>query len=512
MPDSAQPAHWDDVVVGGGSSGAALAARLSQDPGRRVLLVEAGVERLAEPHASYPLGMAVLSGYNWEYSAYLGSEPRGRSGPYGVGKLLGGSSAVNGAIALRGLPADFDGWAAAGNPEWTWESVLPYFRTLESDADFAGADHGGDGPIPVRRPAPDAFDPVSLAFLKACAEQGLPEVADMSGGAVGAGPLPSNERDGRRVSTAEAYLDPASARPNLTVWTRSEVSRVLFRGGRAVGVEAVRDGRPVRAAADRVALCAGGINTPLVLERSGVGDARRLRRLGVPVVADLPGVGEDLADHVATVLWAVPRPGVCRRGVPWHQVMARLADPDGVPGLGVFLASNVTEETIPEIARVSGDRIAVVLSAMLLNPASRGAVHASGATVRDAPVITLGLLSRPSDVARLMDGTRLLWELIRSPSLAGEIQDVLLWNERMVREPERLRRAVSRFATPMWHPSGTARMGPADSAASVVDQRFRVYGTEGLRVVDSSVMPSPLLSPMNLSCVMLAERAAAWLA
>ncbi|MFI2620624.1 GMC family oxidoreductase [Streptomyces sp. NPDC018584] len=511
MPEVAKTDHWDDVVVGGGSAGATLAARLSQDPGRSVLLIEAGVERLGAPQDAYPLGMSVLTGHNWEYSAYTGVEPKGRQCPYGVGKVLGGSSAVNGAIALRGLPADFASWAAAGNPEWTWENVLPFFRALETDVDFKDGTHGSEGPVPVRRPATDEFDPVALSFLRACEEHGIPRVADMSTGAVGAGPLPSNARDGQRISTADAYLDPALGRANLTVWTRTKASRVLFDGARAVGVRALREGRPVEAMADRVMLCAGGINTPLLLERSGIGDGRRLHALGVSVVADLPGVGEGLADHVASVIWALPEPGMCREGVPWHQVMARVMGPDGVPGLGVFLASNVTEETIPEVGKVSEDRIAVVLSAMLLNPDSRGTVHSSGGP-DDAPVITLGMLSEPSDVARLMAGTRLIWSLLKSSAMSGTLREVLLWTERMIQDEDRLRKSVSRFATPMWHPSGTARMGPADGALPVVDQYFRVHQVENLSVVDSSVIPSPLLSPMNLTCIMLAERAAAWLA
>ncbi|MEU9653906.1 GMC family oxidoreductase N-terminal domain-containing protein [Streptomyces sp. NPDC048110] len=512
MPEDTWLQHWDDVIVGGGSSGATLAARLSQDPQRSVLLLEAGVDRLGGPEDSYPLGMSVLSGYNWDYTAYMGTEPKGRRGPYGVGKLLGGSSAVNGAIALRGLAADFDSWAAGGSPEWAWEAVLPYFRALETDADFTDSAHGSAGPVPVRRPAIDEFDPMALAFLDACKEQGIPHTADMNTGAVGAGPLPSNTRDGRRISAAEAYLEPVRHRPNLGVWTRTEVSRVLFEGNRAVGVEALREGRPAQVRADRVTLCAGGINTPLILERSGIGGSRRLASLGVPVVADLPGVGEDLADHVATVVWAVPRPGVCRKGVPWHQVMARVAHAGGAPGLGVFLASNVTEETIPEVGKVAEDRIAVVLSAMLLDPASRGAVHVSGAGPDDPPVITLGLLSERTDVERLMAGTRLLWSLLNASAMTQTLRQVLLWTERMVQDEERLRKAVRRFATPMWHPSGTARMGPSGDASSVVDQYCRVHQVERLRVVDSSIIPSPLLSPMNLSCIMLAERVAAWMA
>ncbi|MGX1887243.1 GMC family oxidoreductase [Streptomyces sp. NPDC055287] len=513
MADHDRSSGWDDVVVGAGSAGAALAARLSGHGGRRVLLVEAGVERLAEPAASAPLGMAVLSGYNWDYSAFVGPAPRGRRAPYSVGKMLGGSSAVNGAIALRGLPADFDGWAAAGNHEWAWDAVLPYFRALEADADFEGAEHGRDGPVPVRRPAPCDYDPAAVAFLGACRAHDLAEVADMNAsGDPGAGPVPSNERAGRRVSSADAYLCLGPGTPGPTVWTRTRATRVLLSGSRAVGVEVVRDGGLTRVHADRVTVCAGGVNSPLLLERSGIGDARRLTEAGVVPVVDLPGVGADLADHAAVMLWAQPRPGVCRKGAPWHQVMGRVGPAGASPDLALFLAGNVTDDSIPEVGSVMDERIALAVSVMLLDSRSRGSVHVSGPSPDAEPVITLALASEPRDMERLMAGVRLARSLLSSPQMAEVLEHVLLWTDPLVSDDSRLRRAVSRFVTPLGHVSGTARMGPDDDPMAVVDQYGRVRQLENLRVADASVMPSPLRATPNLSCIMIAERVAAWMA
>jgi choline dehydrogenase len=393
---------------------------------------------------------------------------------------------------------------------------LPYFRKLEADADFTGEEHGSHGPVPVRRSAPDTLDPMATGFLEACRERGIPLVEDINVSDVGASRLPSNERQGRRVSTADAYLESARARPNLGIWTGTTASRVLFDGDRAIGVEVLRDGHRVRVHADRVTLCAGGINTPLTLERSGIGDPERIARLGLPVVAALPGVGADLADHAALVIWGVPQPGSCRPTAPRHQVLARVASGlahtgpyDGGPDLALFLAGNVAARTVPDIARITDADTLVALSTMLLAPASRGSVHASGPWPDDRPTITLGLATDPTDVTRLMAGMRLLWSLLDTEQLSSHVREMLLWTRRMAEDDIRLRRAVSRFTTPMWHPSGTARMGPSTSGSAVVDQRCRVYGTDRLRVVDASVMPVPLRAPTNLSCIMLAERMAA---
>jgi choline dehydrogenase len=501
---------WDDIVVGAGSAGAVMAERLSALPGRRVLLLEAGDRA---PHTR-PLGRATLQGANWEHTAGTGAGAGRRTFAYPLGRALGGSSAVNGAIALRAVPEDFDAWAAAGCPEWSWERVAPWYAAIESDADVKGAGHGTDGPVPVSRVARSDWDPVATAFLDACRDAGLPWADDLNAPPAGpadcVGAVPSNARGGVRVSTAEAYLDPARTRPELTIRTGAHAHRVLVRGDRAIGVEYARNGRPATAHADRVVLCAGGIGTPLLLSRSGLGPAARLTAAGVEPVHDLPGVGANLSDHPVVTVWAVPPDGVSRPGAPWHQVMARLATGGGAADIGLFLAANMTEVAIPVVAGILRGRPAAAVSAMLLAPDSRGSVALRSADPDAPPVIDLALAAETTDRERLVLATRRLWELLRSGPLARAMGRVLLWTDRMVQDDAMLRASVTKFVAPMCHPAGTARMGPSQDPMSVVDQHGRVHAVPNLLVCDASVMPVVPSAPSNLTCIMLATRVAAW--
>jgi choline dehydrogenase-like flavoprotein len=500
---------WDDIIVGAGSSGAVLASRLSEQPDRQVLLLEAGSDRDTAERPQ-PVGKPVLTGANWDYDAYVDTEG-GRQFAYRVGKVMGGSSAVNGALAMRGLPADFDGWAEAGNPDWAWERVLPYFTRLEADADFKGPEHGTSGPLPIKRLPAAELNELADAFLRGCRALGLPDLPDVNSGPdIGVGPLPTNTVGGRRMSTAATYLAHARGRPNLTLLDNCHVTAVRFAGQRVTGIEMLRDGRSRWVRAGRVALCAGAVNTPGILQRSGIGDAGRLTALGICPLADRPGVGENLIDHPAVAIWALPKPGICEDGRPWHSAIARLAVDGPEADLTLSMLNNVATADVPMIGTLLGGRMAVTVAAMLLSPLSRGKVFLRDSAPDAKPVIVLGLACAPEDMKRLITGTRLAWSVVRSTPFAELVDRVVIWTDRMVSDDTMLGKSIERFVAPQWHPVGTARMGPATDNLAVVDQHCRVHGVDGLWVADASVMPTIPRAPTNLSCIMLGERAAEW--
>jgi choline dehydrogenase-like flavoprotein len=489
----------DVAIVGGGTAGCVLAARLSEDPGCKVCLIEAGPDLRAAMPPEIRSGWRPTRSCDWGYVA----EPDGYGNARQVprGRLLGGCSSTNATFALRGSPGDYDAWAAAGNPGWSFDDLLPYFVRLESDVDFGDQPwHGDSGPIPIRRYGPAELTQVGAAGLEALEALGLDTVADHNApGAVGAGPTPVNCLDGNRISTALAYLPAPGERDNLTIRCGAEAADVVMDGIRAAGVRLLSGGE---VEADLVVLCGGAYASPALLLRSGVGPASELEALGIEVRVDLPGVGHNLADHPSVSL-TLPY-GNDAQPEPLFQVVATLHSPQtgaaGPPDLQLVVFGPYEPD---------GDGPSTFMcAAALLKPRSRGTVSLRSAAPSDSPRIDLGYLGEDVDADRLVEGLARVEALTAHPAIRAlcgprEPGPVALPRDRMER-----RDWVRRNCWTYHHAVGTCAMGPASDRAAVVDATGRVHGTEGLFVADASVMPDIPSANTHIPTVMVAERLA----
>lgn len=517
----------DYILVGGGSAGCVMAARLSEDPDVSVLLLEAG-PRDTDRYIHMPVGFFKISAgpLSWGYETEPGKALEGRTIVYPQGRVLGGGSSINAQVFTRGCPEDYDAWAEEeGCSGWSFREVLPLFLRSEDNDTFAGPYHGHGGPLGVSSGSPH---PLTRVFVQAAQEAGLPFTADFNGlRQAGTGFYQTTTRDGRRCSTAVGYLKPVLGRPNLTVRTGVQARRIVVEAGRAVGVEIAVDGRSEILRADReVLVCSGAIGSPKLLMLSGIGPAAHLAGHGIPVVQDLPGVGQNLQDHTnIDVVYELTGPySFDKYKKPLWKLMAGLEY--YAFGKGP-VASNIVEggafwwgdraEKTPDlqfhflpgagvekgVGTVPGGN-GCTLNSYHLRPRSRGSVTLRSADPDDAPHIDPNVFSDPYDLARAVDGVKISQEIMAQDAFKLFVRREHIPGNgiRSLKEYQDFARQAARTA---YHPVGTCRMGHGEDA--VVDPELRVHGIEGLRVCDSSIMPRLVSSNTNAPTVMIGEKA-----
>ena len=524
---------YDYIVVGAGSAGAAVAHRLSADPRNRVLLLEAGPA--SHPWARIPIGYAKLltnPAANWLYSSEPEASTNGRRLPVPRGRILGGSSSINGLAFVRGQAQDFDTWAQMGNRGWSHRDVLPFFKRMESYSGTSDdAFRGRDGPLQVTNPEP--LDPLYKALIKAAAEVGIPYNPDYNGARQdGIAMSQATISKGRRMSTAYCYLEPIRNRPNLHIVTGALTEAVVLDGRRCTGVRYAIGGRSTLAHAGReVVVSAGSINSPQLLELSGIGQPERLRGLGIAVNHALPGVGENLRDHFAPrTRWSVGARGVTfndrgrglglvnqamRYLLSQPSMLAMVAAPlrafvrsrDGLeaPDLLLGWVPMLTEPGPkgPKIARQSG----MTCYAHPMRPESKGHIHITSADPARPPAINFNFLSDPADAALTVRAIRIAQSVMYAPSMAPmQVTEIAPGRDR-VRDDEIID-WVKQAAETTYHPVGTCKMGADRDPMAVVDHRLRVRGIEGLRIADASIMPTLTSGNTNAPSIMIGEKAA----
>ncbi|OAN56523.1 GMC family oxidoreductase [Sphingobium sp. TCM1] len=524
---------FDYIVIGSGSAGSLMANRLSADPANSVALIEAGPSDRKWPvniKTAMPVGNIFLlphEKYNWKQALIGNAAVNNRTINFPRGKLLGGCSAINGGVYIRGQKADYDAWAEAGNDGWAYDDVLPAFKAVEN---YAGPDtpwHGKGGELDVQKPK--SWNPVSTAIVDAAEQAGHRRNDDFAGDRQdGFGRYDLNQRNGTRLSSARAFLHPALKRANLTVLDETMVRRILFDRGHAVGLEIEKDGaRSTIFAKREIILCAGATNSPQLLMLSGIGPQDHLREMGIDVVHHLPGVGQHLQDH-PTVHVAMENPSAESYAVSAKVLPRILASPikyllnregmlaSNVAEAGGFLCTDGSGRPDIQITFLAGLKLdarsiprrhGYMGLIQLLRPKSAGSVRLASNRPEEKPVIDPNFFADPYDMLTLIAGFRECRRIFAQPALAAmtgaEIEPGI-----QHQSDAEIDDALRKIVNTAYHPTGTAKMGPDSDPMAVVDGRLRVRGVSGLRVVDASVMPEIISGNTSAPTMMIAERAA----
>lgn len=518
---------FDYIVVGGGSAGCVLSARLSENPNKRVLLIESGrSDKNKWIHIPATFFKVIEGGKD---AVFYEGEPsvatNGRPSIVPQGHVIGGGSSINAMIYIRGQAQDYDHWAKLGNPDWSYEKVLPVFKDIEANKRLVNEYHGGNGPLHVSDR--NHAHPLSWAFVRASQETGLPYNEDFNGSSQeGVGFYQSTTHNGKRWSSAQAFLRNAEGRKNLVIMTDCRVARIIVEEKIATGVE-LEDGRKI-ACSGEIAMCAGAIETPRLLQLSGIGNARELSEVGVTPVIDLPGVGENYQDHVESTVQAETLDPISiyrqdKGAIAVRHMLQYLTTKTGI------LTSNVVEcggfadlssQGIPDVQfhvlpvmvgfaeRLPIEAHGLSIGPCFLRPKSRGSVKLRSSHPQDKALFDAAALADPFDVEMLTRGVEKAIAIMEAPSLARLIKRRALPEPGIEKDRDALKDYVRSTAKTVFHPVGTCKMGPDNDPMAVVDSELKVRGLSGIRVCDASIMPTLVSGNTNAPTIMIAERAA----